>query len=268
MPRISVPPMNCPPPDVPGAGCDLLLRSGMRRWSLLLALWLGLVSPWLQADSAAARRWQVGGFITQALVSSDANRFAGNSASGVSTQLREIALYASGQPRANLRLAGQVMSRRAGQVDDGQPRIDYLLADLSLASQPHNSYGLRIGRLKSPLGFYNDTRDVAFTRPSIMLPQSVYFDRARNLELSVDGMMFYGHYPLPGNLRLDVDLLGGYTRKDRNVEYAYFWDDLPGYFQRGAGIMGRFIVGMMPSAGAVPSPWGISNWITRLRHRP
>ena len=30
--------------------------------------------------------------------------------------------------------------------------------------------GIRLGRMKTPLGFYNDTLDVPFTRPSILLP--------------------------------------------------------------------------------------------------
>ncbi|SFU04380.1 hypothetical protein [Halomonas saccharevitans] len=48
-----------------------------------------------------------------------------------------------------------------------------------------------LGRFKNPFGFYNRTRDVAFTRPSILLPQSIYFDRTRSLGLSADGASVY-----------------------------------------------------------------------------
>ena len=48
--------------------------------------------------------------------------------------------------------------------------------------------------MKTPLGLYNDTRDVAFTRPSILLPQSIYFDRTRKLALAADGVHLYGEY--------------------------------------------------------------------------
>jgi hypothetical protein len=41
---------------------------------------------------------------------------------------------------------------------------------------------------------YNDTRDVAATRPSILLPQSIYFDVNRNLALSADGGYVYGEH--------------------------------------------------------------------------
>ncbi|MDQ7735489.1 hypothetical protein QT231_22535 [Halomonas sp. SpR1] len=48
-----------------------------------------------------------------------------------------------------------------------------------------------LGRIKNPFGFYNQTRDVAFTRPSILLPQSIYFDRTRSLALTGDGLTLY-----------------------------------------------------------------------------
>ncbi len=48
--------------------------------------------------------------------------------------------------------------------------------------------------MKNPLGFYNDTRDVPFTRPSILLPQSIYFDRTRKLAIAADGVHLYGEY--------------------------------------------------------------------------
>jgi hypothetical protein len=38
---------------------------------------------------------------------------------------------------------------------------------------------------------YNTTRDVPFTRPSIILPQSIYFERTRNLTVSADGGEIY-----------------------------------------------------------------------------
>ena len=59
-------------------------------------------------------------------------------------------------------------------------------------SHEADQFGIRVGRLKNPFGFYNDTRDVAFTRPGILLPQSIYFDRTRNLGLSGDSVQIYG----------------------------------------------------------------------------
>lgn len=54
--------------------------------------------------------------------------------------------------------------------------------------------GIRGGRVPTPFGFYNDTRDVASTRPGILLPQSIYFDVNRNFALSADGGYVYGEH--------------------------------------------------------------------------
>jgi len=53
---------------------------------------------------------------------------------------------------------------------------------------------VRLGRVVNPYGLYNDTRDMPFTRPSIFLPQSIYFDINRNTALSGDGIQLYGEH--------------------------------------------------------------------------
>jgi hypothetical protein len=56
--------------------------------------------------------------------------------------------------------------------------------------------GVRLGRVKNPIGFYNESRDVLFTRPSILLPQSVYLEGIgiRELLFSSDGLQFYSDW--------------------------------------------------------------------------
>ncbi|WP_255210748.1 hypothetical protein [Methylogaea oryzae] len=64
--------------------------------------------------------------------------------------------------------------------------------------------GVRLGRVKLPIGLYNATRDVPFTKPTILLPQSIYFERTRDLALSADGGMFYGEHRADwGNISAD-----------------------------------------------------------------
>jgi len=56
--------------------------------------------------------------------------------------------------------------------------------------------GVRGGRVKIPFGLYNDTRDVLWTRPSVLLPQSIYFDTLalRQAMIAADGGILYGRY--------------------------------------------------------------------------
>lgn len=135
---------------------------------------------------------QIHGFVTQAYTLTSDNDVFGNSDKRGSFGLTEAGLNASVRPLPKLQLSAQVLSRRAGEGNTGMPRLDFAFLDYRLYSHETNQFGVRVGRLKNPFGFYNDTRDVAFTRPGILLPQSIYFDRTRNLGLSGDSVQLYG----------------------------------------------------------------------------
>ncbi|MDQ7728554.1 hypothetical protein [Halomonas sp. SpR8] len=136
---------------------------------------------------------QVHGFLSQALVITDDNNFFGSSSEDEgSFEFTEVGLNASLRPHQDVLLAAQVLSRRAGgDSSDAQPKLDYGLIDYQMLSDQKRTFGIQLGRIKNPFGFYNQTRDVAFTRPSILLPQSIYFDRTRSLALTGDGVTLY-----------------------------------------------------------------------------
>ncbi|MBY0475265.1 MAG: OprO/OprP family phosphate-selective porin [Nitrosomonas sp.] len=154
----------------------------------------GLVSTamqWLRSTDRPGDL-QFHGFVSQAYITTSDNNVFGNSDNGGSFGLTEAGLNASVRPLPRLQLSAQVLSRRAGEGNSGEPRLDYAILDYQLYAHEANQFGIRVGRLKNPFGFYNETRDVAFTRPSILLPQSIYFDRTRNLGLSSDSVQLYG----------------------------------------------------------------------------
>ncbi len=199
---------------------------------------------------------QIHGFASQAYILTSDNDVFGNSDDGGRFGLTEAGLNASVRPLPKLQVSAQVLSRRAGVGNSGMPRLDYGFFDYRLYSQETNQFGIRVGRLKNPLGFYNDTRDVAFTRPGILLPQSIYFDRTRNLALSSDSVQLYGDSahsslgtvsvqfgialpvvgdkdtessflgpsaaPLPGHLTKDVSYIGRgiYESNDKRIRLA------------------------------------------------
>ena len=134
---------------------------------------------------------QIHGFLTQGFFHSSDNNVYGQSDGGISPGLTEIGLNISYQPWDRLRFAAQGLYRRAGDVDTGSVRLDYGLADLTLLEYDSGKLGIRGGRIKNPFGLYNETRDVAFTHPTILLPQGIYFDRSRSLLISADGGSFY-----------------------------------------------------------------------------
>lgn len=130
---------------------------------------------------------QVKGFLTQGFFHSSGNNVYGNSDDGFATGLTEIGLNMTYRPLDNLTFMAQGLYKRAGQVDEGSFHLDHGLAELTLFNDGENQLGLRVGRVKSPFGLYNETRDVAFTHPTILLPMGLYFDRSRTIFLSADG---------------------------------------------------------------------------------
>lgn len=141
--------------------------------------------------SVFAQPWATNGVITQGIFHTSDNNIYGQSADDVSFDFTEVSLNGSYRSPVNARLSGQVIYRHAGaQFDD--VAIDYLNVDAQLTNNDNHAGGLRGGRVKVPYGLFNESRDVAFTRPSIYLSQSIYFDLTmRETLVSADGFFPY-----------------------------------------------------------------------------
>lgn len=206
------------------------------RAAILLLIALATVPP------ASIAAWsddiQVHGFATQGFVQSSDNDFFGDSENG-SFEFTELGVNLSYRATPSLSFAGQLLSRRAGEMYDGSPTVDFALMDWTLVSNQEQTFGLMFGRSKTPIGLYNDTRDVAFTRPSIFLPQQIYFDQVRNLILSADGLQGYAKlYTDSGNWSFNAGI--GRTSIDENVEISYLDRDYEGDLDPGnLAIAGR-----------------------------
>jgi hypothetical protein len=175
----------------------------------------------LQADDSLGwkDRFQLHGFLTQGYVKTSANSFFGDSESG-SFDFRELGVNASYRFNPQLMASAQLLSRTAGEMYDGSPSLDYGLLDFTPFSSEQGRFGAILGRFKNPVGFYNETRDVASTRPSIFVPQVVYWDRVRNMVFANDGAMLYAdlHRDLHS---FYLHLFAGKTPIDENVEKTY-----------------------------------------------
>ncbi|BCG64261.1 MAG: hypothetical protein methR_P2034 [Methyloprofundus sp.] len=138
---------------------------------------------------------QFHGFLSQGLFSTSGNNVYGHSKDSVSAGLTEVGLNVSYQALNNLSFAVQGLYRRAGEStgDWGDVSLDFAFMDLTFLNFQEGRLGIRGGRVKNPWGLYNETRDVAFTHPTIFLPLT-YFDRSRTLFVSMDGGQFYADY--------------------------------------------------------------------------
>lgn len=186
--------------------------------------------------------FQVQGFANQAFISTSDNDVFGNSDDGGSFGFTEVGLNASVRPLPRLQLSAQGLYRRAGKGSSTSPRLDFAFADYRLYSHETNQFGIRVGRLKNPIGFYNDTRDVAFTRPSILLPQSIYFDRTRNLQLSSDAIHIYADSSQSNLGSFSVVLgAGNPIVGDRDTEASIFGSVRAGNLTSTVSYLGRGI---------------------------
>jgi hypothetical protein len=184
---------------------------------------------------------QVHGFITQGAILTSDNNFFGESDDNLSLDWTESAINASWSPWQRIQLSGQLLARRAGEGSEGDVRLDYGLLDLLLVSALDQRFGIRLGRFKNPLGLYNDTRDVAFTRPSILLPQSIYFERTRNLALSSDGALLYGEYNGDRDDLFAELGIGLPQVDDLETELAFLQRNVPGELEARTSYIGRLI---------------------------
>jgi hypothetical protein len=207
-------------------------------------LLFSLIVPVVSAQSLCADvldDLEVHGFATQGFVKTSANSFFGDSENG-SFEFTELGVNATLEPSAGVRLSGQLLSRRAGEMYSGSPSVDFALADFSIRNTQTDSLSVLIGRIKNPLGLFNETRDVAFTRPGIFLPQVVYFDKLRNVILSSDGVgVRMEHFGDRANVNLY--LAAGQPQTDENIEYVYLGRGYSGGFEpTGLSYIGRLLV--------------------------
>lgn len=143
------------------------------------------------AADTETEKLQLHGFASQAVFHTSDNSFGGDSDDDVSTDYNELGANFAYNPLQRFRVSGQAVTRNAGGYDVGTTRIDYFLFDYAFISTGENKAGVRLGRIKNNFGFFNSTRDVAHTRPSIYLPHNIYWEPVRDMLLSRDGVSLY-----------------------------------------------------------------------------
>ncbi|HUP91700.1 MAG TPA: hypothetical protein VM074_05580 [Solimonas sp.] len=189
---------------------------------------------------------QVHGFASQGFVLTSGNTNVNGSSSDKngSFEYHELGVNGSWQPRSNLLLSGQLASVRAGQSVDEYLTIEYALVDYTPFQGSKGRAGMRAGKLKLPIGFYNDTRDVVFTRPGVLLPQGVY--------LETSGARAFGYFSsigasLYGDLYLGEHALylegAGYVRQNlgETADIAILRRDASGDFKVDRGFTLRLM---------------------------
>jgi hypothetical protein len=182
------------------------------------------------AAPAFAFDYQIHGFATQGFILSDGNNLFGDSTHG-SFEYFEAGVSAAVQLRPDLLISAQGVVRDAGATDTGKPRLDYALLDYRAYSGTESGVGLRLGKVKNPFGLFNDTRDVVFTRPGILMPTSIYNDNLgeRSILFSSNGAQLYGNRLLGSH---DISFVGTVARNRKfsdSEKRLVLGGELPGF---------------------------------------
>jgi hypothetical protein len=175
--------------------------------------WLVMTLLSLASPDSLALDYQLHGFAAQGYSLSEHNNYYGDSTHG-SSDFYELGVNGTVSLLPNLLVSAQGLMRRAGSTDTEGLRLDYAQLDYRFLSSSQYDAGLRLGRVKNPFGFYNETRDVVFTRPGITLPDAVYLESAglRSILFSSDGAQLYGSGQFGNH---DLSLVGTYALKSR-----------------------------------------------------
>jgi len=145
------------------------------------------------------------GFISQGYLKSSDNNYLTNDSEDGTFAFNEIGINFSKQLTDQLRIGLQLFSHDLGEIGNNDIILDWAFADYRWKDW----LGLRVGKLKIPQGFYNETRDIDSLRTFILLPSSVYLETFREPMVSMIGFGAYGEVPLGMIGSLSYQLLIG-----------------------------------------------------------
>ena len=153
------------------------------------------------------------GYISQGYLKSDDNNFLASTEDG-SFEFTELGFNVS-KKFEKVRVAFQLVSRDLGEFGNNEIDLDWALGEYY-----YKDYlGVRIGKIKMPLGLYNQGRDVDMLRVQVLLPSSIYDEGSRDIYNTVQGAEIYGAYSYPVIGELDYELFYGST--DVNIESIF-----------------------------------------------
>ena len=131
---------------------------------------------------------QIHGFATQGFLFSSNNNYLTMDSSKGSLQWTEGAISLSDPLTDNLRVGIQLHMFQMGQLGGPEIVVDWASGDYKF----NDRLGFRAGKVKIPIGLFNDSQDVDSLFLWILLPQSAYPIDNRDFNLSVLGGEMYG----------------------------------------------------------------------------
>jgi hypothetical protein len=164
---------------------------------------------------------QIHGFISQGFLYTDTYNYLATDTTDGSFEYNEMGINFGKQLTDKLRIGVQLFSRDLGDVANNKVTVDWAYADYRW----RDYLGLRAGRIKLPMGLYNETRDMDMLRTSIVMPQGIYNDLLRDNLIATNGVGLYGNKGIGKAGGLEYQALGGATSIDADSGVGKYSND-------------------------------------------
>jgi len=158
---------------------------------------------------------QIHGFATQGILYSANNNYLTMQSSGGSLQWTEGAVSLNDAVSDKLRVGIQIHMYQMGQIGGPQILVDWASGDYRM----NDNLGFRFGKVKTPLGLFNDSQDVDALFLWVLLPQCNYPDDNRDFDLALLGGEVYGRLSLGDRTSVQYRGYIGENRLDANGGY-------------------------------------------------
>ncbi len=153
------------------------------------------------------------GFASQGYLRTDEYNYVSTKTKGGTFDFGEIGVNFTSQVSNSIRVGAQLLSRRMG--DDGESKVGIAWAHRDY--QQNRYFGIRSGKIRMPVGPYNQTRDIDAVRNTVFLPQSTYLEMDYTFLSAIYGLSIYGAIQLPSNSgELEYEIFGGRGEDDEN----------------------------------------------------
>ncbi len=157
------------------------------------------------------------GFISQGYLKTDHNNYLADTEDG-SFQFNEMGINFNRQINKRFKIGMQFFARDLGNVGNDEISVDWAFADYRWKDW----MGLRAGILKTPLGLYNETRDIDMLRTSILLSDAIYYEGNRDSLNKTKGLSLYGSFLLNKLGMLNYRILEGTRGVDVNSGFSNY----------------------------------------------
>lgn len=177
----------------------------------------------VMTNSALAGKPVIHGIISQGYLKSTEYNYLIPSKDG-SFAMNEVMINISASVTDNLRVGAQIIGRNLGADGNENVVVDWAYGDYRFRDE----LGVRIGKVKTPHGLYNQTRDVDMVRNSILLPQSVYTESMRDVMNGFEGISAYGSVSMGDATSFEYDAFVGTVDAERTGFGANIVQDVIG----------------------------------------